>query len=262
MSRKRKEPKSREGNYRRGAAGDVSRFAQDYDHRAGVADHRHRTDQLLFASDGVMTLATDAGLFVIPPNRAAWLPAGVRHGVRMFGNVAMRTLYFRPNMARNLPRSCCIVDVAPLLRELILAVVTMPAFNPRRHAHRRLLEVIVDQLAIAKHLSRALVMPSDARARCVANELLRHPADGRSVEELARSVHVSKRTLERVFKLDTRMSFRAWRLQARMHQAVVLLGAGISVTNVALDVGYSSSSAFIAAFRKTLGVSPTKYLQR
>ncbi len=208
-----------------------------------------------------MTVETDVGLFVIPPNRAAWLPAGIRHGIRMFGNVAMRSLYFRPKIARNLPRFCCILDVSPLLRELILAVVAMPKFNPKCSADRRLLEVIVDQLSTAKHLPLTLVMPKDPRAKRIADEILDNPADHRSVADFARTAHVSKRTLERLFKAETRMSFREWRRQARIQQAIIILSAGSSVTNVALDVGYSSSSAFVAAFHKTLGLSPTRYLR-
>jgi len=250
------------GNPSRNRSGrEVVRFAHDYGHRTNVLEHRHPRDQLLFASSGVMTISADDGLYVVPPNRAAWVPAGVSHSVRMFGDVSMRTLYFRPRLAGRLPRKCCILNVDPLLRELVLFVVALPSFQPRRRAHGHLLQVILDQLASAVWLPLYLPMPRDSRAVEVAKELLNAPADRRALAEWGRLAHASKRTLERLFKHDTGMSFRVWRTHARMHQALILLSADTSVTNTAFDVGYGSTSAFVAAFRRTLGASPTRYLR-
>lgn len=240
----------------------VLRFAKDYRHGSDVPKHRHSTDQHLFASSGVMTLQTEQGDFVVPPNRAAWVPAGASHAVRMFADVSMRTLYFKPGLAGSLPKACFVTSVTPLLRELILFVVNAPSIRPKPSCYRRILQVIVDQLVEAQHIPLWLPIPADPRARTAADLIMSSPTAKHRLEELAKTVHVSKRTLERVFKTETGMSLREWYRQARVHRAMVLLAAGSSVTNVALDVGYSSTSAFVAAFRKVIGDSPAHYVSR
>jgi AraC-like DNA-binding protein len=58
------------------------------------------------------------------------------------------------------------------------------------------------------------------------------------------------------------MSFRAWRQQLRLLRGLELLAAGAPVTRVALDLGYESTSAFTAMFRRVLGTTPTAYFRQ
>ena len=104
-----------------------------------------------------------------------------------------------------------------------------------------------------------LPWPQDRRARSVADTLREDPGDTRSLASLCHGVGASKRTIERLFHDETGMTFGQWRKQARLLRALPLLASGESVTRVALDVGYDSTSAFISMFKSALGTTPGRY---
>src|SRR5215831_5739651 len=107
----------------------IATLTHDYAAGEVVPLHFHDRDQLVYASQGVMTVRTGMGTWVVPTQRAVWIPARVPHTIAMSGNVAMRTLYLRPQLVRALPRECCVVNVSSLLRELILHACTYPALK-------------------------------------------------------------------------------------------------------------------------------------
>jgi AraC-like DNA-binding protein/quercetin dioxygenase-like cupin family protein len=225
-----------------------------------IAPHRHRRAQLVHASAGVMTVTTGRGTFVVPPERGVWMPAGVEHRVDARTAVAMRTLYVDPLRARGVPADVRVVTVTPLLRELILAAVAGGNDYGEDDPRARIAAVILDRLRDLPPAPLALPVPSDARLRAVAGALEREPADRRTLAEWARDSGSSERTLARLFRAETGMSFGAWRQQLRLMRALEMLAAGRSVTTVALDLGYESTSAFSAMFRRALGASPRAYL--
>jgi len=210
---------------------------------------------------GVMTVRTSEGTWVVPTHRAVWIPAGVSHTIAMSGNVAMRTLYLRPRLARTLPRACCVVNVPPLLKELILHACTLPALKKKIESHRHLIEFIVDQLAAIQTVPLQLPNPSDPRAQRVANALLSDPSDRQPLAQICKVAGASKRTVERLFQEDLGMSFGKWRQQLRLITAMQLLADGAKVSHAALEAGYSTPSAFISMFRKTLGSTPSAYFR-
>jgi AraC-like DNA-binding protein len=226
-----------------------------------IPEHFHPEDQLVFASRGVMTVHTSEGTWVVPPQRGVWIPANVPHRVAMSGAVAMRTLYLRARLVRSLPRSCRVVNVSPLLRELILHACTFPALTRRRRAHAHLVDLIVDQLETVESVPLQLPAPADARARRVAEALMRDPGDARSLARLCRDAGASKRTIERLFQLETNLSLGEWRQQLRLMRALQLLAAGEKIARVALETGYSTPSAFISMFRRELGETPRRYFE-
>jgi AraC-like DNA-binding protein/mannose-6-phosphate isomerase-like protein (cupin superfamily) len=223
--------------------------------------HRHRRAQLVYASSGVMTVTTRSAAYVVPPQRAVWMPGGVEHRIDARSPVAMRTLYVESGAA-DLPANVCVLQVTPLLRELIVtAVATGPTYEPDS-ASSRVMSVILDQIGNQPVASLALPMPTDPRSLRVAQSLIENPADSRDLEKWARCVGASKRTLGRLFTAQTGMSFQAWRQQRRLLRALELLAMGDSVTTIALELGYDNTSAFIAMFRRCLGTTPTRYLSK
>jgi AraC-like DNA-binding protein len=233
-----------------------------YESGSRLPAHRHDWGQLVYASRGVMTVGTPAGTWVVPPLRAVWIPPGALHRIEMSGAVFMRTLYLAPGLPglpARLPPTCCVVQVSPLLRELVLHAVALAPLDPAVPEHARLVDFLLDQLETVPTVPLSLPMPGDPRALRVAEALREHPADPRTLAALARSAGASKRTLERVFRRETGLSFGRWRQQLRLLEALRMLAAGRAVTDVALDVGYESPSAFITMFKGALGTTPSRY---
>jgi AraC-like DNA-binding protein len=223
--------------------------------------HYHDRDQLVFASSGVMTVRTGMGAWVVPAHRAVWIPERTPHTITMSGKVAMRTLYLRPGLATSLPRQCCVLNVPTLLRELILHACGCGALERRIVWQSHLIDVILDQLRAIQVAPLQLPLPEDVRARRVADRLLRNPSDGRPLAQIARGSGASRRTIERLFAEETGITFGKWRQQLRLMQGMRLLGGGARVTYAALEAGYSTPSAFVAAFRRIFGSTPTRYFE-
>jgi AraC-like DNA-binding protein len=239
---------------------EVASVSWDFKNGHVIPEHFHPEDQLVFASRGVMTVRTRQGVWVVPPLRAVWIPAQTPHSVAMSGAVSMRTLYFLPRLGRALPKKCFVMNVTPLLRELILHACRFPRLSKKAPAHRRIIEVIVDQLEAVHSIPLQLPHPSDSRARRVVQALLRNPGDQRTLERLCKDCGASKRTVQRLFIRETKMTFGKWRQQLRLLHSMQLLASGEKVTAAALEAGYSSASAFISMFRKQLGTTPMRYL--
>ena len=223
--------------------------------------HHHFRAQLVYAVAGVMTVSTTEGTWVVPTQQAVWVPPGVRHDVKSATTLAMRTLYIHPSATQGLPRKCCVMTVPPLLRELILCAVTLTPQYARDSAESRLMAVIPDQLRRLRPEPLHLPIPADKRLRTITDALSRQPADGRSLADWARTAGASERTLARLFRQETGMTFGAWRQRLRLLLAIGRLAEGQAVTSVAFDLGYESPSAFVAMFRRELGEPPTRYLR-
>jgi AraC-like DNA-binding protein len=238
---------------------EIASVSADFANGYIIPEHFHPEDQLLFASRGVMTLRTADSIWVVPPLRAVWIPARTRHSVTMCAPVSMRTLYFLPELCRALPRKCFVLSVSPLLRELILHACRFQKLNRGIAAHKRIIEIMIDQLKAVEYAPLQLPHPADARALRIVKALTEDPANQRTLAKLCKECGASKRTIQRVFLEETKMSFNRWRQQLRLLHAIQFLACGEKVSAAALDSGYNSTSAFIAMFRKQLGTTPTRY---
>lgn len=227
--------------------------------------HSHERAQLLYATQGVMTVITDDISFTIPPQRAVWMPAGVRHEAHCRGHVSLRTLYVEPGADRRLPERCLSLKVSPLLRELILEAARLPVEYALTGREGRIMDLIFDEIADAvEHPASALniPMPSDPRLLRICRSLMGDPASEHELDHFADIACMGRRTFTRAFRRETGMSFAAWRQQVRLAEAISMLSLGRSVTSVAYDVGYSSSSAFTTMFQKAFGASPSQYFDQ
>ena len=231
-------------------------YACDYPpgHETGL--HRHPRAQLLFATAGVMRVTTEAALFTVPPGTGLWVPADTLHGVRMDGEVRMRALFLRADAAASGPSAATVIAVSPLLRELILTVCGEPVVWDARGPIRLVVALVLHEIGRAG--SRPLSLPAcnDPRLLRVAAALIADPADPRALEGYAEVAGASVRTLARLFRGETGMSFQQWRRQLRMTEALARIARGEPASRVAVAVGYASVPAFGAAFRETFGTTP------
>src|SRR5262249_31733350 len=147
------------------------------------------------------------GIWVVPPLRGVWIPALTLHSVAMSGQVSMRTLYFLPRLVRAVPRKCFVMNVSPLLRELILYACRFKRLSNAIPTQRRVIEIIVDQLKECESVPLQLPHPRDSRAMRVVQALTADPAEHRTLERLCRDCGASKRTIERLFIAETKMTF-------------------------------------------------------
>ena len=224
-----------------------------------IPEHFHPEDQLVYATLGVMTVRTSQGTWVVPAQRAVWIPARTPHSIVMSGAVSMRTIYLRARMVRRLPRTCCVINVSSLLQELILHACKYPSLSRRAKIHAHLIDILLDQLETVQAIPLQLPTPSDPRAVRVTETLQRNPGERFSLAAACRKAGASKRTIERLFRQETHLSLGKWRQQLRLMRSLQLLAAGEKITHAALEAGYSTPSAFIAMFRKTLGTTPGRY---
>ena len=221
--------------------------------------HSHPRAQLLYAGSGVMRVETEVGCWVVPPVRGVWIPANTAHRVIMLGTVEMRTLYIRPDAAPDLPEVCCLLEVSPLLRALILALLEEPLAYDRAGRAGRIAELTLHELLFLKIPALYLPMPGETRMHRLCQELVANPDSRETLETLAEQQATSSRTLARQFQRETGMSFRQWRQQARLVEALGHLANGVPVARVAEKLGYRSASAFTAMFKRTLGMEPRRY---
>lgn len=221
--------------------------------------HSHPRGQLLFAIEGMMMINVAGGAWVIPPNRALWVQAGEAHDVKMSGNVQMRTVFIDTSKVDALPAKTRVLNVSPLLRELIVAATSIPLNYAVGSRDERVMQLLIDELHGADVLPLFLPMPADPRIGEICNALINYPADTSTAAQWAEKLAVSSKTIHRVFFKQTGMSFAQWREQARLFIAIRRLAAGDKIIDVALDCGYASPSAFTAMFKRHFGVPPSEY---
>jgi AraC-like DNA-binding protein len=231
----------------------------DYPSGASTGPHAHPRGQLLYAIEGVMIVRSPAGAWVVPPNRAVWLIAGLDHEVRMCGDVKIRTVFVDQKAAPHLPQASCVIAVSPLLRELIVAAMRVPLDYAPDTRDERLMRLLLDELPEVDVLPLHLPMPREARLRSICEALVARPDDASTVEQWARQLGITPKTVHRLFSRETGLTFAQWRQQARLLFALERLARGDRIIDVALDSGYASQSAFTAMFRKHFGVPPTAF---
>ncbi|KAG8150106.1 AraC family transcriptional regulator [Burkholderia catarinensis] len=225
-----------------------------------VAEHRHPRAQLVYTTTGIAEVIARQSLWMIPPHRALWVPPDLPHAMRAHGQLEMRTAYVDPRAYPSAyPNQPRLVDVSPLLRELIVRAASLP-INARPAGR----DDLVIQLMLAEiewSPEQPLPLPSgqDRRLARVCDAILSNPADQRALTAWADEVGASSRTLARLFNAETGLSFSQWRQQARISAARPLLASGRSVIAVAAELGYETTSAFSTVFRRFTGMTPSAY---
>jgi AraC-like DNA-binding protein len=225
-------------------------------------DRRSEWPQLLFASRGMLTVHTDPGLWVVPAHQAVWIPAGVLHSIEIAGGIFLRAVYLKESLGLRLPASCRVVEISPLLREVLRRAMRLGTLDRRIAAERHLLDVLLDEITVLPLVPLDLPIPRDPRGARAAALIRDEPAAPHALADVARAAAASPRTLERLFRAETGLPFGVWRQRARLLRALQLLAAGDTVANVAGAVGYESTSAFVAAFRRALGTTPGRYFRK
>ncbi|WP_300753777.1 helix-turn-helix transcriptional regulator [Janthinobacterium sp.] len=222
--------------------------------------HNHPRGQFAYAATGAISVLTPQGNWLVPPQRACWLPAGLEHGMQMHGEVTMLNVFISTQAVAGLPHHCSVLDTSPLLRQLLADAVTLDALYVENARDGRLMALLLDEIALMRPLALNAPLPQDPRLARLCTELFQQPSLDIDLDTMAARANMSRRTLTRLFRQQTGLGFAQWRQQACLLSAITRLAEGQNVTRVALDLGYGSPSAFTAAFRRVLGKSPSEYL--
>jgi AraC-like DNA-binding protein len=222
-----------------------------------ILPHQHPRDQLVYAVTGVMRVRTSAEGWIVPPDRAVYLPAHTQHAISISGLVTMSTLYIARRPEDDLPLAPTVLEVSPLLRELVLALIEEPVIYDEQGRGGAVAFLILVEIAKARRLPLVIPMPRDPRLLRVCDALLADPASRLTLEGWADVAGASVRTLARLFEEELGLSFITWRQRVRFHNALEAIIAGSPISRVARRNGYRSSSAFSAAFRTVMGQSPS-----
>jgi AraC-like DNA-binding protein len=238
----------------------IATLAYEYAAGCRVPEHAHGSGQLIYAVRGAMEVSSGRSRWLLPPHFALWAPARTLHSIYMPQGVSMRTLYFRPGLVPGLREGCAVLQVNPLLRELILEIVRLGRARWTVPLERALRDLTVAQVKSASTLSTCVTLPREPRALAAAEAVLKNASQGQRMASLCADVGISARTLERLFRRELGTDFESWRRQARLTKAVHLLISGNSVKQAAFGVGYRQTSAFVEAFRRFFGATPKAWI--
>ena len=230
--------------------------AQSMPARHHFPEHEHGWNQLVYATSGVLTVAVEGRCLIVPPEQAVWLPTGTRHRVASLQGAEFRSLYVADAQRPAIAEGCTVFEVSPLLRALIIEAAALDNTKDGDGYARRVVGLILDQLRRLQPVSLSLPWPRGGALLTLCEALYAAPADPRDMEAWGATLGMSARTLARRFERELGLNLREWRRRLRLFRAVELLGGGASVTEVALDLGYSSASAFTYMFRTETGHSP------
>ena len=227
----------------------------------GTEAHSHARGQLFGSSRGLISVGVEDGVWVVPAIHAVWLPPHHLHSAQSHGPFEGWSAYVDEAACEDLPRRPCTIRTSGLLREAVLRAASWE-LGPVDPAGERIAAVILDEIRRLPIEPLGLPMPSDPRLTRIARALIDDPAIERDLEAWARWAAVSSRTLSRRFVAETGFTFTGWRQRARLMRSLEMLAAHVPVTTIALDLGFSTASAFITLFRRTFGETPASYRQR
>ncbi|MGI4814778.1 MAG: AraC family transcriptional regulator [Janthinobacterium lividum] len=222
-----------------------------------IARHQHAWAQLAYPHRGVLRITTHDTTWIVPPTRAIWIPSHIEHEVASIQDARMQSLYIDEEAAAIGIDTCRVLEVSPLLRELISAMARGPLPVLR---DQLLVSLTLDELTHAEVLPLGVPMPSDKRLRALCEAILLDPSRSDSLSDWSQQAGASTRTIARLFRRELGMSFSSWRQHAVLARAIPMLGENRPLSQIAQELGYASQSAFSAMFRRAVGKSPRAFL--
>jgi len=222
--------------------------------------HEHPWHQIVFPFEGILQTKVLNSQFVIPHSGMLFIPANARHESFAMTDTKFMGIYLNPQMKVDYPLQTKAVAVTPFLRELLLHLHESVNDSPIRKAQiLKLLAVLIDQICSGETYHLTLLLPKDRRLMEIFKALMKNPQKDTKLSEWATQVGASERTLSRLFIKEIGMPFLLWRQHLRLIASLSLLETKLSVQEIAYNVGYSSDSSFIHAFKQLFKQTPQKY---
>ncbi|MEP0522339.1 MAG: helix-turn-helix transcriptional regulator [Hyphomicrobiales bacterium] len=221
--------------------------------------HSHWRGQLIYAISGSLKVISTAGTWIVPPERAVWMPSNVEHAVQSLTEAETRFLYLDPDVYSGLPSKVTVIHMTPLMRECLLAFLSLPRFYDEDGIAKHLVAIMVEELRVMPVMPLHLPQPKTPSLQKAANALIADIGNTPKLSTLAHEAGLSVRSFERHFQKETGLTWRKWMLQAKLMEAISQLSGGERVGDVAHSLGYEGPSAFVSMFKKATGMTPGKY---
>jgi AraC-like DNA-binding protein/mannose-6-phosphate isomerase-like protein (cupin superfamily) len=238
----------------------VVAMAAHYPNATRSTRHSHRRGQFILGVAGTTAMMTESGSFIVPPGHGLWIPAGVVHQSRSWADVDALNLYVDPDVVPGLPTRCRLVHASSLLRALMDEVVRLPPLYDEQGRDARVVELLLAEIGRMPEAHLRVPLPADPRLNAICEAFLSRTDSDWTLDRWAAFGRMNRRTMTRLFRKQTGLSFATWQQRVRLLEALARLGDGEPITSVALEVGYDSPSAFAAMFKRVLGTSPRNYL--
>lgn len=226
-----------------------------------IAPHTHSFSQFLFAREGNMRIAVNGTSWVIPALYGMWIAANIEHEVWALDDVFLESLDVQPDVPVLQQTLCRVMLVNNVVRELIHhATSYVPRFYDEESKDGRLLIVLLELIEDLPEAPFGLPWPRVERWQALCISIQNSPALPHLQDECAKSMNMSERTFSRHFSQQTGMPFNSWKQRMRLLQGIVMLRQRKPVTEIALNLGYGSTSAFTYAFRNMFGIPPSRFV--
>jgi AraC-like DNA-binding protein len=236
-------------------------IGNDYPDGHMIAPHMHRRGQLISSARGTLILGTPDGALVMPPQRGMWIPSGICHEVRAIGSVSLQSVYLDAEASAQMPKSCQVVSITSFMRSLISRALDMPADHAADSHAGALMSLIRHEMKLLPILPLSLTFPTTPKLAKRCRDFLQEPEVHETLDDWASALGLSRRHFSRLFRRETGLSFGMWRQEACLFAALPKLAAGLSVTTVAMELGYNNPAAFSAMFKRMLGTPPHTYFR-
>ncbi|MCM8524876.1 MAG: helix-turn-helix transcriptional regulator, partial [Lentisphaeraceae bacterium] len=223
--------------------------------------HAHPRGQLIYASSGVMKVICENDMWIVPSSQAVWVPSYTSHEVYFPGKVTLANLFTDPSVAYLLPDKCSVIKINSLLKQLISVSTTYGNNYKKDSSAYRLMMVLIDQITEAEVSPLHLPVGRDPRLLRVIENLRNKPSSKTTINELSQDSGASSRTVNRLFLMETGLTFQEWRTRLLLQNSLELLDKGYSISDTAIELQYNSVSSFIEMFKRNLGKTPGEFIK-
>lgn len=223
--------------------------------------HQHKKGQLLLTIKGSLTCTTEKAIWLSPPQHAIWIPKQTQHCNQASQNAEIYFL-FVDSATVALPMHCCTLEISPLIREGIKYLSVQDQNYSAESPTAHVVQVLLEQLNIAPEKQLLFPISDHPKIKHFAQQLIQEPSNRMPLIEWAKYFAMSERSLARLVKQHTGLSFGRWRQQLHLIIALNELSEGESVQGVAGHLGYDSVNAFITMFKKALGSTPSHFFEK
>lgn len=221
--------------------------------------HTHPKGQLIVALHGYVTCEVAGTMWMVPTHSAIWIPAHTQHSNRAFNHAILCHVFIQPS-ERRMPDHTCTLAISPLAKELMSHFAALDQHYSICSGTNRMAQVLIDVLSEMPQQPLDLPLSTHPTVSLLAGQLFSQPSDRKTLTQWADQFAMTERTLARLIKRETGMTFGRWRNQLHVIVALQQLTGKMSVQRVSEHLGYNSVGAFITMFKGVLGQSPKRYM--